>query len=65
MKVEIKKLQEPQWEKNQEESEESESYSKINSYKRTFKAMFILFKHWLLVVLTIIWNKCTIQQEKN
>lgn len=37
-----------------EESEESESYSEVNFYKRTFKTMFNLCKHGFLAALTII-----------
>ena len=37
-----------------EESEESESYSEVNFYKRIFKTMFNLCKHGFLAVLTII-----------
>lgn len=60
MKVEMKKIHETQWKKY------LESFSKINSHKRTFKAMFNLFKHcfFFLVVLTIIWNEYTMWQAK-
>lgn len=55
MQVGMKKVHETNT--MREESEEWESYSEVNFYKRTFKTMFNLCKYGFLAALTIIWNK--------